>query len=256
MLSLRKKTPTSDKSPSKTPAADLPNSKPSRPPSMSFSRSPLVVLYVGEERQAFTVHRDILVGQSQYFRALLLGGFKEAETNEVIWDNEQVDAVETMITFLYKGTLPTEMHSTTQAAVDHILNYYTLALKRDLPAFQNALSRNYRQFNKAHPCGQAARLVEMYDRDLLETQMWKYAIAMFVYDLMAVSTKTHPEKITYANTEFKCELAEFSNNAEVMQGVLALIVEWRTKPWSDPSNTNNEAVNKWYEVVLDDIESL
>lgn len=62
-------------------------------------------VYVGEARRKFTVHKKRLCDESEFFRSAFTR-FKEAEENQINLPEDKVDAVEALVNFIYRGSVP------------------------------------------------------------------------------------------------------------------------------------------------------
>ena len=66
----------------------------------------VVNVYVGPERKRYVVHKNLLIAESDYFKAALLGSFIEAEENSIHLKEEDPAAVALLIGWLYHGVIP------------------------------------------------------------------------------------------------------------------------------------------------------
>lgn len=67
----------------------------------------MVTVFVGPKRKVFHLHRDLLCDRSAYFKATLLGSFKEAETQELFLADDDVAAFEIFVNCLYGAGVKT-----------------------------------------------------------------------------------------------------------------------------------------------------
>jgi hypothetical protein len=65
-------------------------------------------MIVGTEEDCFTVHQDLLVHHSSFFRAALTGNFKEADTKAVILADTESQTTELFVHWLYYQRFPTD----------------------------------------------------------------------------------------------------------------------------------------------------
>lgn len=65
----------------------------------------MVKVYVGQERQLFTVHKELLVTESSYFEAALKKEWHEGQTREVELTNEKAYAFNLFAEWLYFGKI-------------------------------------------------------------------------------------------------------------------------------------------------------
>lgn len=65
----------------------------------------MVDVFVGPERKAFHLHRDLLCDRSAYFKAAFMGNFAEASSKEIQLPEDDDTAFELLVKWLYGGTL-------------------------------------------------------------------------------------------------------------------------------------------------------
>lgn len=98
-----------------------------------------VSIVVGAEKRAFAMHKMLLCSSSDYFRAALDGGFKEAAEQriELLEDNPKV--FERFQLWLYTGNVFDRGEKST--ALDHsvLVDIYVFAESRCIPGLQNHL---------------------------------------------------------------------------------------------------------------------
>ncbi|KAI4258509.1 MAG: hypothetical protein L6R42_005048 [Xanthoria sp. 1 TBL-2021] len=70
-------------------------------PLTELLRGPIVTIKVGPDRKSYTLHRDLLCDRSSYFRAALLGQFKEAQTGLIEFPDEEETTFELFALWLY-----------------------------------------------------------------------------------------------------------------------------------------------------------
>ncbi|KAI2485594.1 BTB domain containing protein [Pyrenophora tritici-repentis] len=75
-------------------------------PRLSRPNAPFATVIVGPEKISFTVHLDLLVYHSPFFRAALTGNFKEATTKTVLLPTEKSETFEFCVHWLYNNRLP------------------------------------------------------------------------------------------------------------------------------------------------------
>ncbi|KAF1922040.1 hypothetical protein BDU57DRAFT_423781, partial [Ampelomyces quisqualis] len=63
-------------------------------------------LVVGSAKAKFTIHQELLISQSPYFRAALTSGFKEAKTRTIVMKTEDAQTVEFFVHWLYHVRFP------------------------------------------------------------------------------------------------------------------------------------------------------
>lgn len=73
----------------------------------------MAVIYAGPKRKKFTIYRNLLTAQSDFFKAALCGGFKEGETGEVYLPENDPRGLEVHVHKLYRGSLPADFSEVT-----------------------------------------------------------------------------------------------------------------------------------------------
>ncbi|KAK5456926.1 hypothetical protein LTS15_004706 [Exophiala xenobiotica] len=71
----------------------------------SFARSPMITVYVGEEKTSFYVHEEVLRSQSPFFDKCLSSGMKEQHTKTIELPEDDPQAFEHVVAFMYGGVL-------------------------------------------------------------------------------------------------------------------------------------------------------
>jgi hypothetical protein len=66
----------------------------------------IVILYVGEQRKQFTVHKKLLCDRCEYFSKAFRGNFQEAGKGEMYLPEDHPAVVASLIDYLYRGALP------------------------------------------------------------------------------------------------------------------------------------------------------
>lgn len=67
--------------------------------------SPVVIVEVGAEHTAFSIHKGVLCHHSSFFRAALSGDFKEAHEGKVILDEDNAGIFKLVYYWMYLGRL-------------------------------------------------------------------------------------------------------------------------------------------------------
>ena len=95
----------------------------------------MAVIYAGPKRKKFTIHKDLLISQSGFFKAALCGGFKERETGEVYLPENDPAGLEVLVHKLYRGCLPARFPKVAgvHAFSRPLIEFYVLADKILLP---------------------------------------------------------------------------------------------------------------------------
>ncbi|KAH6672093.1 hypothetical protein B0J14DRAFT_86397 [Halenospora varia] len=111
----------------------------------------MVDLYVGPSKHRFHVHRDILCTKIPYFAKMFGGGFVEATTNSAEFPEDEVQAFDLMLFWVYTGTLrPFKYIKDTSTSSSNTYNYswnidnfYGTAEKWCLPELQDCIMDTY-----------------------------------------------------------------------------------------------------------------
>lgn len=67
-----------------------------------------MTIFVGADKEKFVVHKDLICSKSEYFRAAFAGRFKEAEEEEMRFENVSPAVFRTVINWVYTGLLEFE----------------------------------------------------------------------------------------------------------------------------------------------------
>ncbi|KAG4437856.1 hypothetical protein IFR05_006658 [Cadophora sp. M221] len=68
--------------------------------------SKIVTIHVGPKRKVFTFHKKLLCDRSDFFFKAFNGGFKEATTGVMYLPEDDVDALDSLIVYVYQDLLP------------------------------------------------------------------------------------------------------------------------------------------------------
>ncbi|KAG9190465.1 hypothetical protein G6011_08553 [Alternaria panax] len=80
-------------------------------PRISARNALFAKVVISSKAQSFTVHLDLLIYYSPFFRAALTGSFKEAGEKLVTLSDADTDTFELFVHWLYHQRLPTEVDS-------------------------------------------------------------------------------------------------------------------------------------------------
>jgi len=69
-----------------------------------FTSAPVTIL-VGPQKDTFNIPKDVLCHHSRYFDCCLNGAFKEARENQVILEEDSVEAFQLIIHWIFTGNL-------------------------------------------------------------------------------------------------------------------------------------------------------
>jgi len=91
---------------------------------------------VGESKELFYVHKDILCEISPFIRAALAGGFREAEDQEIPFPEDDVETFERLVQWVYTRALNLSSYETEAETEAHYLalaRLFVLADKLQIP---------------------------------------------------------------------------------------------------------------------------
>lgn len=106
-----------------------------------FSGAEIVTLLVGRDKVKFLVHKDILCQESPYFEKAFKSGFKEATENSLTLLGEKSDIVNSLVDWLYSGTLDFSVPNDrqTQPCYREPLYLYLVADTYDFPKLRDEI---------------------------------------------------------------------------------------------------------------------
>ena len=104
-------------------------------PTVAVTGPGIVTLEVGDEQRKFMVHHDLLCVHSQYFRAALQGGFKEAETKAFQFDDVDPEVASWLIHWVYYQRITPNPPSDLPLA-SRLFRLWVLADRFIMPALQ------------------------------------------------------------------------------------------------------------------------
>lgn len=67
----------------------------------SLKGEPVVTLYVGNDREVFYIHRNLLCNASPVFKAAFAGKFRESSELSMELPDEDVDSLNRLVQWLY-----------------------------------------------------------------------------------------------------------------------------------------------------------
>jgi hypothetical protein len=76
--------------------------------------SPRVDIYVGPEKKHYSVPKEIICSQSDYFRRCFNGGSKEAEEQKLYLDEDKVEDFEILLEYVLSGQVTTQLRKDNQ----------------------------------------------------------------------------------------------------------------------------------------------
>jgi hypothetical protein len=111
--------------------------------SLRFRSVPIVTLYVGAEKAIYHVHEKLLLDVSPVFKAGFSGEFAESGTRSMNLPDDDVDAVERMLQWLYTRQLRLSdaiLEATSNDCCWELARLNTLADKYDIVALKNIIA--------------------------------------------------------------------------------------------------------------------
>ena len=102
---------------------------------------------VGAQKECFTIHQDLLIHQSSFFRAALTGNFAEADSKTVILADTHSEIFELFVHWLYYQRFPTSVDSPELLALwnddddddlksTNLITLYIFCEKYDIPTLK------------------------------------------------------------------------------------------------------------------------
>ncbi|KAF7949360.1 uncharacterized protein EAE97_002869 [Botrytis byssoidea] len=113
----------------------------------------LVTITIAKEKQKFTLHKQLLCESVEYFRAAFsAGGFRESQTSSMDMPEDDPEAFELFIHWLYRGEV---RRATELTDIDQFLQLYIFAEKLCLNGLANktmdaiqAISDDFNEFTQ------------------------------------------------------------------------------------------------------------
>lgn len=151
---------------------------------LRYMSDDMVDIYIGDERQKFRLHRNLLCERSEFFRASFRGHFKEAGVQELVLPEDSVGSFELLVEWLYGAltSIPTE---------DNFLTYLDLVIlanKLCLEHLQNeAMDLVLRFFRLSPPAMSAHTIRSIYCHTTAGDPLRRFMIRCVAF--AAVSSK-------------------------------------------------------------------
>ena len=98
----------------------------------------MVLIVAGQEKTHFHFHKGLLCKASPYFRAVLEGGFKEAELQTIEWPEEKATIVKVFQVWLYSGSVSL-LPEDEAMPWEILVGLYVFADGHDLPALEDSI---------------------------------------------------------------------------------------------------------------------
>jgi BTB/POZ domain len=154
----------------------------------SFATSGIIIVYVGAEQRAYRIHKHLLISKCPYFRASLSSGFPEGRTNKVYLSEDEPEAVDVFVQWLYSGSF-----SPTRNAKDVGVKTraYIMADAFLMVDFKTELMDSIRQFYTWNWMGSEI-LTMLAEHDAFHGPLKCFALDQLAYDLL--SFDDHPQE--------------------------------------------------------------
>lgn len=153
--------------------------------------SPTITLLIGPDSTVFSASRDLLCGLP-FFRAALLGEFREASSRSITMPEDTPRSVAALIEFLYTGAYTYPYHAVSEADADAVP---TADLAEG--AFHIAVYATASKYGCA-PLGDAALGAFMYVLGQLKgvgvLRLWK---AAYAHDLLLAAVQEHEHLVVF-----------------------------------------------------------
>ena len=188
----------------------------------SYSESATVKLVVGKEKRAFLVHHDLLT-TSKFFKACLDSGFREGETGTITLEEDDPDAIETFVKWLYLE----KVKPLTKEESNNFVARYAFAEKICDETYCNDLIDARRAYDLAENLFHTFVTVnKIYDSGLRSTPYAKCAIKSLVQQMLS-----NP-----ANFAKKAKLPRIkeADTPDITEDIVGEIIEYQTKPYGFP----------------------
>lgn len=201
---------------------------------LRFVQSEIITLYVGPKRKKYLVHKDLLCAKSKYFVQTLDSRWKEGQTAEVFWDDEDVDAVQAMIDWLYGQRFNVNLSRSDYIEVAMLC--YKLGDERLMPEFKNVAMDAIRHRHRLKQEELRLSLViEAKERGVVTRgcALYKYLIRLAAY--IYIGTSDNRSKFDIPQSE----LLRLCNDSELVFDVLEELAQYRgSVPFRNPAATS------------------
>ena len=191
----------------------------------SFWKSETVKIIVGKDKQTFFIHQNLLAA-SKFFQACINSGFEEATTKTVTLEEDEPDAVEAFIKWLYLGKI--EFNNPPHA---DLVPLFTFADKICCEVYCNDLIDAIRKFDREkNYFWKVLSSKKVYQAGLRGTALARYAVKSTVHQLQKYP-KNLAEKADIDNVEA-------FEDREFMQDVIKEVIEYQQQPYNEPYSFN------------------
>jgi BTB/POZ domain len=146
-----------------------------------LSSSEIVKVYVGNERKLYNLHKNVLCRESPFFQGCLKGEFPEGRTNEVTLNDDNPDAFDLFIGWIYTHEIAPPADK--KIKFDEV---YVLADKFSMEAFKNAITDSAQIYFQANFIEQNA-VITLHSCGYSDSSLMKYFIDHMAFDFISQS---------------------------------------------------------------------
>ncbi|KAK5942547.1 hypothetical protein PMZ80_005112 [Knufia obscura] len=194
-----------------------------------YSQSGITTIVVGPEKKLFYVHTNLLRQKSEAFRAALSGKRNKGSDgeSEIVLEDEDPDVVETIIDWIYHGTLP--KLTTTKLNFSLCLLCYKFAETRMMYSLKNTIVDLLRKDYVQHSyITEATEVSKAYKLDLGNTQIGKFLLKSTVYKIMG------NHMINKGGDAWEDQLIEACEDGELAKDIVKDVIAYRKVPYGAP----------------------
>jgi BTB/POZ domain len=162
---------------------------------------------VGEDGEAFSVHKKLLCSQSEYFRACFQRNFAESNSGSIELRQNLAHAVATFLSWLY-----TDRISLTQndMRTPDLVNLYAFADMIICGDYHNDLMDSIRAQIKSDRSYIGIKVImRLYDRGLRDSQLAKYGMQTIYFNMVS-------DPMPWKEGKDENGVKSWSTNAEIM----------------------------------------
>ena len=151
-----------------------------------FLTNDMVDIFVGAERKKYHLHRDLLCGRSEFFKASFMGSFKEAGAEEMALPEDNVVSFELLVGWLYGGSL---IRISSEKELPAYTDLVILAQKLCLEQLQNeTMDHIVRFYRTSSPQVTAHTIRSIYEKTSEEDPLRKLIIRCASWTVVSKKT--------------------------------------------------------------------
>ena len=137
---------------------------------------------MGKDKTSFCVHKNLIYAKSKFFKGCIERSFSEAENRTVSLPNDNVDAVETFVIWLYSEKID---HDRVCERIDGLVATYAFGDKILSDAYCNDIIDTVRSAMKAKKCVPGPVVVRrLHVVGLSQSQLASYALSGVMHAIM------------------------------------------------------------------------